>query len=86
MYGKIFTLCTANELWSKDPIPTIWYRLVIALRELSHTKVDDVVRKLQEIRAEQSGPPTILRKELESLEKLREVKKYLTYRTEIILK
>ena len=80
MYGKIFTLCTADELRSKpkEAIPTFWYRLLAALKELSQTTVDEVIKKLQQIKAEQTGPPTIPKEELESLEKLREVMKYLT--------
>ena len=80
MYGKIYTLCTAEELRSrpKEAIPTFWYRLLTALKELPHISVDEVILKLQQIKAKETGPPTIPKDQLESLEKLREVMKYLT--------
>ena len=58
MYGRIFTLCRANELRArpKEAIPTFWYRLLTALKELSHTTVDEVIKKLQQIKAEETGP------------------------------
>ena len=80
IYGKIFTLCKAEELRSrpKEAIPTFWYRLLTALKELPHISVDEVILNLQQIKAKETGPPTIPKEQLESLEKLREVMKYLT--------
>merc|ERR1711952_40332 len=61
MYGKIFTLCTAEELRSrpKEAIPMFWYRLLAALKEFSHMAVSQVVTQLQHVKVEESGPPVI---------------------------
>ena len=80
MYGKIYALCTAEEVRSrpKETIPTFWYRLLAALKEMPHTTVDQVIEMLEKIKAEETGPATIPKELLDSLEKLREVMMYLT--------
>ena len=83
MYGMVFCLCTSEELRSKpqEAIPTFWFRLLAALKEMSHTTcvttVGEVIKMLQKIKAEQTGSPTIPKDVLERLEKLREVINYL---------
>ena len=82
MYGMVFCLCTSEELRSKpqEAIPTFWFRLLAALKEMSHsdTTVDEVIAMLEKIEAEQSGPSNIPREVLESLKKLRDVVIFLT--------
>ena len=82
MYGMVFCLCTSEELRSKpqEAIPTFWFRLLAALKEMSHTTstVDEVIEMLEKIEAEQSGPSNIPREVLESLMKLRDVVIFLT--------
>jgi GTPase SAR1 family protein len=75
MYDKVYTLCTEDELRSKpkEAIPTVWFRLLAALKEMSHTTVDAVIKMLEQIEAEKTGPENIHKEELESLKKLREV-------------
>ena len=80
MYFRIFTLCTADELRSrpKEAIPTSWYLLLAALKNLSQTTVDQVIQMLQQIKSENGGPSTTPKDVLESLERLRDVLMYLT--------
>ena len=79
MYGKVYTLCTAYELSSKpkEAIPTVWFRLMAALKEMSETTVDEVIKMLEQIEAEQTGPSNIPSEDLESLKKLRKVVLFL---------
>ena len=69
MYGKVYTLCTADQLRSKpkEAIPTFWFRLLAALKEMSQTTVDNVIEMLEQIEAEQTGPSNFPKEELESL-------------------
>ena len=80
MYFRIFALCTADELRSrpKEAIPTSWYLMLAALKNLSQTTVDQVIQMLQQIKSEQRGPSTTPKDVLESLERPRDVMIYLT--------
>ena len=69
MYGKIYTLCTADKLRSKpkETIPTSWFDLLDLLKLTSQTTVDQVVKILKEIESRQNCPENISKEVLDSL-------------------